>query len=178
VSVNIDLLCKIDEYMEDNQETVDSIDANLITLLLKDARTKTKDLAKACGISPTVVGKRIQKLKENGTITGSTLMLNMSQIGFMYPASISIERINQEQCSKVISLVKSRADIVVFNASFGKSDFYVFLVAKSLKDLDYLKQSIRRHVTGKVSMNLWNTPYLCFDNLSINKNRKSETWMK
>jgi DNA-binding Lrp family transcriptional regulator len=160
--------------MGDTEIIIDSVDAKLITLLLKDARTKTKDLAKACGISSTAVGKRIQKLKENGTITGSTLMLNMSQIGFMYPASISIERMNEEQCSKVISLVRSRSDLVVFNVSFGKSDFYIFIVAKSRKDLDYLKQSIRRHVTGKISMNLWSTPYLCFDNININKNRKSD----
>ena len=160
--------------MGDTEIIIDPVDAKLITLLLKDARTKTKDLAKACGISSTAVGKRIQKLKENGTITGSTLMLNMSQIGFMYPASISIERMNEDQCAKVISLVKSRSGLVVFNVSFGKSDFYVFLVAKSLKDLDYLKQSIRRHVTGKISMNFWNTPYLCFDNISINKNRRPE----
>ena len=160
--------------MANNEVTIDSIDAKLITLLLEDARTKTKDLAKACGISSTAVGKRIQKLKENGTITGSTLMLNMSQIGFMYPASISIERMNEEQCAKVTSLVRSRSGLFVFNVSFGKSDFYVFIVAKSRKDLDYLKQSIRRHVTAKISMNLWSTPYLCFDNININKNRKSE----
>ncbi len=160
--------------MGDNKVTIDSIDSKLITLLLKDARTKTKDLAKSCGITSTAVGKRIQKLKENGTIIGSTLMLNMSQIGFMYPASISIERMNEEQCAKVISLVKSRSGLVVFNVSFGKSDFYIFLVAKSLKDLDYLKQSIRRHVAGKVSMNLWNTPYLCFDNIRFNKDRQIE----
>ena len=101
-------------------------------------------------------------------------MLNMSQIGFMYPASISIEGMNEEQCTIVISLVKSRSGLVVFNVSFGKSDFYIFLVAKSRKDLDYLKQSIRRHVTGKISMSLWNTPYLCFDNIRINKNRSNE----
>jgi DNA-binding Lrp family transcriptional regulator len=158
-----------------NKEVViDSVDAKLITLLLKDARTKTKDLAKACGISSTAVGKRIQKLKENGTITGSTLLLNMSQIGFMYPASISIETMNKDQCEKTISLVKSLTGLFVFNVTIGKSDFYVFLVAKSLKDLDYLKQSIKRYVTGKISMNLWNTPYLCFDNININKNRRPD----
>jgi len=160
--------------MNNNEVTIDSVDAKLITLLLKDARTKTKDLAKACGISSTAVGKRIQKLKGNGTITGSTLMLNMSKIGFMYPASVSIERMNEEQCAKVISLVKRSSSLVIFNVCFGKSDFYVFLVAKSLKDLDYLKQSIRRHVTGKIIVSLWNTPYLCFDNISINKNRRPD----
>jgi Lrp/AsnC family transcriptional regulator, regulator for asnA, asnC and gidA len=160
--------------MGDTEIIIDSVDAKLITLLLKDARAKTKDLAKACGISSTAVGKRIQKLKENGTITGSTLMLNMSQIGFMHPASISIERMNEEQCAKVISLVKSRSGLFVFNVSFGKSDFYVFLVAKSRKDLDYLKQSIRRYVTGKISVSLWNTPYLCFDNIRFDKDGRIE----
>jgi Lrp/AsnC family transcriptional regulator, regulator for asnA, asnC and gidA len=160
--------------MGDTEIIIDSVDAKLITLLLKDARAKTKDLAKACAISSTAIGKRIQKLKENGTITGSTLMLNMSQIGFMYPASISIERMDEEQCAKVISLVKNCSGLFVFNVTFGKSDFYVFLVAKSRKDLDYLKHSIRRNATGKISMSLWNTPYLCFDNIKINKNRSIE----
>jgi Lrp/AsnC family transcriptional regulator, regulator for asnA, asnC and gidA len=162
------------EFMGASEVTIDSIDAKLITLLLKNARTKTKDLAKACGISSTAVGKRIKKLKENGTITGSAIMLNMSQMGYMYPTSISIERMREEHSTKIISLVKNRSGLTDCNISFGKSDFYVFVVAKSLKDLDYLKQSIRRYVTGKVSVNLWNTPYLCFDNINIDEKKRSE----
>ncbi len=74
--------------MSGREAEIDSIDAKLITLLLKDARTKTKDLAKACGISSTAVGKRIQKLKENGTITGSALG-NTYERNWLYASSIN-----------------------------------------------------------------------------------------
>jgi DNA-binding Lrp family transcriptional regulator len=155
------------EIMNNNQVAIDSIDAKLITLLLKNARTKTKDLAEACGISSTAVGNRIKKLKKDGVITGSALMLDMSQMGFMYPALVSIERMREEHFAKVISLIKSRSGLVLYNPSFGKSDFSIFLVARTLRDLDCLKQSIRKYSAGRISVDLWSTPFFCFENLNI-----------
>ena len=147
---------------------IDSLDAKLITLLLKDARTKTKDLAKACGISSTAVGNRIKKLEENGTITGSALVVKMSEIGFMHPASISIETITEEDARKVLSLIEHSSGIFYSGLSLGKCELQIFLVAKSLKEIDNLKQLIRKHVHGPISVDLWNTPWISFDNISIN----------
>lgn len=154
--------------MRDSGVTIDFIDAKLITLLLQDARTKTKDLAKACGISSTAVGNRIKKLEKTGVITGSAIVLKMSEMGFMYPASLSVETAEKTETEKAVSLIQHFSGIYFSGISFGKCDLQVFFVAKSLKDIESLKQSIRKYVSGRVSIDLWNTPCLCFDNISIN----------
>jgi DNA-binding Lrp family transcriptional regulator len=50
-----------------------------------------KDIANACGLSSTAIVNRIQRLKAKGVITGSVLFINMSQMGYMYPASIGVD---------------------------------------------------------------------------------------
>ena len=112
--------------MSGKEAGIDSIDAKLITLLLKDARTKTKDLAKACGLSSTAVGNRIKKLKENGTITGSALVVKMSEIGYMHPASISIETVTEEDARKVLSLIEHSSGIFYSGLSLGKCELQIF----------------------------------------------------
>ena len=154
--------------MNNSEVTIDSVDAKLITLLLRDARTKTKDLAKACGISSTAVGNRIKKLKENGTIIGSALIINMSEIGYMHPASISIERAKEEDTKKIISLIEHSSGIFYSASTLGKCELQVFFVSKSLKDIDNLKKLIMKHVSGWVSVDLWSTPWVSFENISIN----------
>ena len=155
------------KYMGDKQETIDSIDAKLISLLLKDARTKTKYLAKACNISSTAVGHRIKKLKKTGVITGSALVVRMSEFGYMYPASIGIERVSAEDSQKVVSLIQHFSGVFFSGPSFGKFDFQIFLVSKSLKEIDNLNHLISKHVSGRISVDLWNTPWVSFDNINI-----------
>jgi Lrp/AsnC family transcriptional regulator for asnA, asnC and gidA len=154
--------------MGDKEVTIDSIDAKLISLLLKNARTKTKDLAKACGMSSTAVGNRIKKLKKTGVITGSALVVKMSEFGYMYPASISIERSGAEDAEKLVSLIQHFSNVFFSGASFGKCDLQIFLVSKSLKEIDNLKQLISKHLLGRISVDLWNTPWVSFDNIDIN----------
>jgi Lrp/AsnC family transcriptional regulator, regulator for asnA, asnC and gidA len=146
---------------------IDSIDAKLISLLLKDARTKTKDLAQVCGISSTAVGNRLAKLKSKGVITGSALVVSMSEIGYMFPASISIESIKQEDSKKIISFIEKSSGIFYFSFSFGKYDMQIFLISRTTNDIQNLKKLIMNRMHCRISVDLWETLFPNFENIMI-----------
>jgi len=147
---------------------IDSIDINILYAFIKDARTKIKDIAKACNVSPTAITKRIYRLKKLGVITGAVLLVDLKKVGDLYPGSIEIESIKEEQSEKVAEILMERSIILVKNFSTGKSDLVFFFVTKGMIDIENLKSVIRKYAEpGKISIALWNTPYCIYDNIKI-----------
>jgi DNA-binding Lrp family transcriptional regulator len=150
---------------------IDEIDVKILRELLKDARTKLKDIAKDCGLSSTAILNRVKRLKAAGVITGAALFINMSLLGYMYPASIGID-LNHGQETQVIKSIRERANLISLSQSVGKNDLNIFLVAKSVKEIDNLKQTIRKQAgVRKISISLWSTPYFNFENIDLQPTR-------
>ena len=57
-------------------------DLKIIRFLLSDSRVTLAEIAKKLGVSQPAVQKRIRRLKSVGIITGSTIILNQSKIGW------------------------------------------------------------------------------------------------
>jgi DNA-binding Lrp family transcriptional regulator len=150
---------------------IDEIDIKILRELVRDARTKLKDMAKDCGLSSTAVFNRIERLKAQGVIKGAALFFNMSQLGFMYPASIGVDmKIHEKE--EVLKTIRQQSNVVIASESAGSNTFRVFLVAKRLKDLEDLRQIIRNRLgSRKVSLSLWSIPQLLFDNIEMEPSR-------
>ena len=61
---------------------LDSMDMKLIHMLLKNAKLSLAEIGKELGISQPAARKRLEKLKRNGVILGSTVLLNERRIGW------------------------------------------------------------------------------------------------
>jgi len=147
------------------------MDAKILRALIKDARTKIKEIAKNCGLSSTAIVNRIKRLKTEGVIEGSVLFWDMSVLGFLYPASIGIN-LDSSQYSKVIKIIEEQTNVIILSHSIGKHDLTVFLIAKNLMNIDQLKQIIAaRAWVRKISINLWTTPHFHFGNVEIKAHR-------
>jgi DNA-binding Lrp family transcriptional regulator len=153
--------------MTNVQIQIDEIDIKILRELVKDARAKLKDIAKTCGLSSAAVFNRIKRLKAEGVITGALIFKNMSQIGYIYPASIGIN-LKPEQEPIFRKLLTEQTNLVLLNPSAGSSGFAIFLVAKSLKDIEDLKQLIIK-LTGnnRITVSLWSTPHFILENLDL-----------
>ncbi|PVX23458.1 MAG: transcriptional regulator, partial [Candidatus Bathyarchaeum sp.] len=55
---------------------MDQTDYKIVRILCKDARTPFQRIAKTLGIGTDTVIRRYNKLKEDGVILGSTVVLN------------------------------------------------------------------------------------------------------
>lgn len=70
---------------------IDDIDDKILHILILDARTSLKDIAKQCGLSSVSVLNRINRLKKLGVITGAILFPLLNKLGFEIAATIGIE---------------------------------------------------------------------------------------
>ncbi len=149
------------------QVKIDEVDVKILRALVADARTKAKDIAKECGLSSTAILNRVERLKAAGVIVGSVLFLNMNQMGFMYAASIGVDvKIHEKE--EFLGIIRNRSNVLIVSESVGSHTFRAFVVAKSLEDLENLKQYIRKQLgSRKVAVNFWGTPQFLFDNIEL-----------
>jgi Lrp/AsnC family transcriptional regulator, leucine-responsive regulatory protein len=147
---------------------IDPIDVKILYAFIKDARAKVKDVAKECNKSPTAITKRINRLKKTGVITGSALLIDMNKVGYLYPGSIEIENIKEDQAEKVAEILMERSIVLVKSKSVGKSDLTIFFVTKSIIDFENLRGVLRKYSqTGKINIAIWTTPCCMHENIRI-----------
>lgn len=149
---------------------VDEIDAQILRALIKDARTKLKDIAKTCGVSSNAIFKRVKRLKDAGVIKRVTLFTNFACLGYTHPATIGIS-LSPDQEQRVTGLIQKRADLnlAALSKSVGKYDLFIFVIAKSVNELYELKDALmKEHGVGRISINFWSKPHFNFENVDLN----------
>ena len=57
-------------------EKIDTLDKKILEIIMNNARIPSKDVAQVCGVSRAAVHQRIQRLIDDGVITGSGYNVN------------------------------------------------------------------------------------------------------
>ena len=63
-------------------EKIDNLDRKILSIIMKNARIPSKDVAHECGVSRAAVHQRIQRMAELGVITGSGYTVNPKSLGY------------------------------------------------------------------------------------------------
>jgi Lrp/AsnC family transcriptional regulator for asnA, asnC and gidA len=105
---------------------MDEIDEKIIEILTTDARTSFRQMAKDLGKSPDTIIKRYEKLREEGEIRGSTIIVEPRRIGYEGMAAFHID-ISTSGGSKTDSTSILRAlikmpNIIVATKTVGDHD--------------------------------------------------------
>jgi len=80
----------------------DSLDGQILTLLMKDARKPFIEIARELIVSGGTIHQRVDKLKEAGVIEGSTLKLNLKRLGLDVTVFLGIHLQSSKDMDKVI----------------------------------------------------------------------------
>ncbi len=153
------------------QVEIDEIDVKILRELVQDARTKLKDIAKQCGVSSTAILNRIKRLKDLEVIRGAVLFFDMSQVGFMYPVSIGVDVEGAEK-DTILNIIRHQTCVLISSESTGSDTLRVFLVAKGLKEIEDLKQCIRKQQgIRRVTTSIWSAPHFLFENIELKPSR-------
>ena len=146
---------------------IDEIDIKILREIIKNARTKLKDLAEDCDVSINAIFKRIHRLKDAGLIKRATLFTNMRALGYEISATIGISlRPNQEL--DVINLIRNKKmNEAAISRSMGKFDLCIFLMTKNLREMENLKQSLILQGINRISVNFWVKPSFHFENVDL-----------
>ncbi|MFW6122050.1 MAG: Lrp/AsnC family transcriptional regulator, partial [Petrotogales bacterium] len=65
---------------------LDKIDSTILGMMKEDARTSFREIARKLKVSPDTISKRFERLKEQGIIVDSTVVIAPSRIGYSFIA--------------------------------------------------------------------------------------------
>jgi DNA-binding Lrp family transcriptional regulator len=148
---------------------IDEIDRKILRALIRNSRTKLKDIANDCEISSTAVKNRINRLEKNRLILRFVLPLNMASFGYQIPVLIGVN-VENNHIQNIISLIKKHTKVAGIDKTFGKYNLCLFVFAKNVNDLERLKLIIRKEKGVKnIEISLWNKYYFNWGNLDLLK---------
>ncbi|MCX8150805.1 MAG: winged helix-turn-helix transcriptional regulator [Candidatus Bathyarchaeota archaeon] len=124
------------------QRKIDSIDAEILKALLKDARTSFAEIAKLCKVQPNVIRTHFYKLKKDGVITGEIMELRPEFFGYDCKATLRL-KVNINKVSSVVEQLKTISEVLQIAEGFGKKNLLCFIITRSIKDLNRIVERIR-----------------------------------
>jgi DNA-binding Lrp family transcriptional regulator len=149
---------------------IDEIDDKILHLLIKDARTRLKDIAKECNTSSVSVLNRIKRLKRLGVITGATLFPHAALIDLQTTANIGINlNSNEANEDEIIKLLDEQINLVEPSASVGKYDLCALVFTENVSELDKAVYAVRKCVgVRKIDVNIYSgEPHFVFENINL-----------
>lgn len=114
---------------------MDKIDAKLITLLQKNARTPLKVLASKVFLSAPAVSSRIDKLERQGIIKSYNTIVNRQILGYHITAFINLE-LSAEQKPVFYPFISDCPNVLECNCVTGTYSMLIKVAFPSTQELD------------------------------------------
>ncbi len=120
---------------------LDSVDKEIIYMLMDNAKTSLAHISKNVGISTTAVHQRIKKLEQAGIIENSISFLNPKKIGYKVVSYIGVFL---DQPSHYHDAIKALKDVnEVVEAHYTTGNYTIFLKVLC-RDNDHLMEILNK----------------------------------
>jgi Lrp/AsnC family transcriptional regulator for asnA, asnC and gidA len=151
---------------------IDETDDKIIHILIEDARTSLKEIAKRCNISSVSVLNRVKRLKKLGVITGATLFTAINPLGFYIVATVGIQ--TDGDVEEILKFLKEHTYLIEPSLSMGEYDISALIYAENIASLNERVEAVRRRFgVRKVIINVWSgLPNMNFENIDLMPKRE------
>ena len=123
---------------------LDEIDAEIIRLLCKDARTPFSKIGKMLGVGTDTVFRRFKKLEQEGKISGSTVILSSIGIGLKGWYAFYVKVKPGSSISAVGETLANIPQVYGLVKLLGEYDFYLEIGFRDFKEIDTFITSVRQ----------------------------------
>ena len=120
---------------------LDSVDKEIIYMLMDNAKTSLAHISKNVGISTTAVHQRIKKLEHAGVIENSISFLNPRKIGYKVVSYIGVFLDQPSHYHDAINALKDVNEVV--EAHYTTGNYTIFLKVLC-RDNDHLMQILNK----------------------------------
>jgi Lrp/AsnC family transcriptional regulator for asnA, asnC and gidA len=147
---------------------IDDTDIAILRALQLDARTRYTDIAKQRSVSVDTIIKRYRKLKRNGLVKRTTILLDPRKFGKEVIANLSIDA--EPACiDEVIAFLKEQDGVTFATHSMGSYDVFAIAMKRNMNEMNALKETIQSHTkVNDVQTNIWVDQYLlCPQNFEL-----------
>ncbi len=112
-------------------ETLDEFDINIIKELEKDGRMAFSAIAANLKISNTMVHQRINRMVEQGVISGIKPIIQEKKIGYDWASFTGITLNKDSDSDRIIEALKDIAEITECYYVTGSFTLYIKIIAKN-----------------------------------------------
>ena len=120
---------------------LDSVDKEIIYMLMDNAKTSLAHISKNVGISTTAVHQRIKKLEQAGIIENSVSFLNPKKVGYKVVSYIGVFLDQPSHYQDAITALKQINEVV--EAHYTTGNYTIFLKVLC-RDNDHLMQILNK----------------------------------
>jgi Lrp/AsnC family leucine-responsive transcriptional regulator len=118
------------------EKELDAIDKKIIRLLLKNARTPVKEIARQVFLSSPAVSARIEKLEKQGIIRGYHAAVDYKRFGYHIKAFINLE-VEPNQKKEFYPYIKSIDNVIECSCVTGDYSMLIETAFQSTEQLDH-----------------------------------------
>ncbi|WP_292959828.1 Lrp/AsnC family transcriptional regulator [Novosphingobium sp. UBA1939] len=111
------------------------IDIRILEQVQKDATLSTTELAERVGLSQSPCWRRLQRLRDDGYITGQVAVLDRKKFGsnlYIF-ATLKMATLTDEQRAEFRRKVELTPEIMECHTAFGERDILLKIIAQSLE---------------------------------------------
>ena len=127
-----------------DRHTMDKIDKKLIRLLQENARYSLKQLSERVYLSSPAVAARIEKLEEDGIITGYHADISADKMGYNITAFINLE-MSPKQKAGFIAFITEVPNVIECNTVSGNYSMLMKVSFPSTLDLDTFLGQLQKY---------------------------------
>lgn len=124
-------------YLHLFMEKLDNLDRNILNIIIRNARTPSKDVAIVCGVSRAAVHQRIQRMIEMGVITGSGYNVSPKTLGYHTCTYIGVNLLRGAMYRDVVPELEKIPEVVECHYTTGP---YTILLKLYARDNEHLME--------------------------------------
>jgi Lrp/AsnC family transcriptional regulator for asnA, asnC and gidA len=124
-------------------ELIDTLDKKILSIVMRNARIPSKDVATECGVSRAAIHQRIQRLTDLGVITGSGYNVNPKFLGFSTCTYIGVNLERGAMYREAVPHLLRIPEVVECHYTTGP---YTMLIKVYARDNEHLMQLLNDRI--------------------------------
>lgn len=127
---------------------IDHLDKRILSFLMKNARMPFLEIGRMCRVSGAAIHQRVQKMTDEGVITGSQILVEPPKIGYTTCAYMGIFLEKAGIYKQVVEQLKGIPEIVECNYTTGHYSLFIKIYAKNNNHLKNVLSEKLQSISG------------------------------
>jgi DNA-binding Lrp family transcriptional regulator len=134
---------------------IDRLDFIIMDILIEDARSSLKTIAKRCGLTSSAVLRRIERLRQEGVIVGTRIAVNGEAFGYPFYATLLIDAADSLE-PQVKQKIRAMENVIICAESIGRYNLCTLIRGRDIQELNNVT-SIIKNIRGinRAAINIW-----------------------
>ena len=128
-----------------SSERMDSLDRKILGIISQNARIPFRDVALQCGVSRAAIHQRVQRMFDDGIITGSGYHVNPRSIGYNTCTYVGLTLEKGSMYREVVAALDQIPEVVESHFTTGR---YTMMIKLYARDNSHLMELLNGNIQG------------------------------